>query len=185
MSGFLWFLIILGALVGAGGIAAYSIRRWFKGNFGASLTQVMNEAELKYDSTPKSVSAMTRVFLPQIEADFPEFSWDEYRLKSTNAIKSALLAIAQGDLSQLTEDAGGALSEQVRLKIADDRNRGVKTRIADITFYQTEIFNYVKKIGAATITVQSSFSLKTWEGADGKVAAGDPRSCIRQRRTSI
>ncbi|MDY5217322.1 MAG: hypothetical protein SPH91_09325, partial [Lachnospiraceae bacterium] len=38
------------------------------------------QQELEMQTTPKSVNAMTSVYLPRIEKDFPEFSYSEFKV---------------------------------------------------------------------------------------------------------
>ena len=44
--------------------------------------------------TPKSLKAMTSIFLPQIERDFPEFHYEHYKEKSENMLRSYISAVA-------------------------------------------------------------------------------------------
>ncbi|MCD7907917.1 MAG: hypothetical protein LUH04_09620, partial [Clostridium sp.] len=73
------------------------------------LKRVLERQADMLEETPKSVSGMTRVFLPQIQRDFPEFNWKEFQQKTENMVKSALRAIDARDQA-LLEDA----SEELR-----------------------------------------------------------------------
>lgn len=69
------------------GYAAYRIvreklRRLSRMAFGTdSITEGLEQQAKELAVTPKSVSAMTRIFLPQIQRDFPDFISNSLRIK--------------------------------------------------------------------------------------------------------
>ena len=99
--------IILLAAVLAGGIYLYlrirkSIRLFSMATFGTEhLIEGIQGHKDKLATTPKSVSGMTGICLPQIQRDFPEFSLEEAVQKAEDQLKAALAAIERQDLEPL------------------------------------------------------------------------------------
>ena len=66
----------------------FKIRQISREFFGtSSLIEGLKRQEALEDDTPKSVSGMTRVELPRIEKDFPEFHWPEWKQRCENQLK--------------------------------------------------------------------------------------------------
>jgi len=104
---------------------------------------------------PKSVNAMTSIYLPRIEQDFPEFNYFEFRTKAENMIKSAFLAIEEGNITKLI-NASDELTRQVGNRIEYNSINHIREYFKDIEIHRTEIKNYKKKDGTCVITLQSS-----------------------------
>ena len=121
---------------------------------------------------PKSVSAMTRVFAPQIARDFPEFNLEQFRNKAENLLVCALQAVSAGNAG-LLKDASGELCQQVVNQIEGNRAAGVREVYRDIKVHQTEISNYQKKDGKCIITFQSAVEHFHYKEKDGGVIWGD------------
>lgn len=105
--------------------------------------------------TPKSVSAMTRLELPRIEKDFPEFSWPEWRQRSENIFKGYLEAVEHKDLSYL-QDAGYGLKEQVRLAIHDAYERDITEKFDAVKIHRCEIARYQREPFLCRVAIQLS-----------------------------
>ncbi len=54
------------------------------------VVKAIGEGEELSETTPKSLSAMTNLYLPQILRDFPEFNWEEMREMVEQAVKEYL-----------------------------------------------------------------------------------------------
>lgn len=121
---------------------------------------------------PKSVSAMTRVFAPQIAKDFPEFNLEQFRNKAENLLVCALQAVSAGDAG-LLKGGSGELWQQVENQIEGNRAAGVREIYRDIKVHQTEIFDYRKKDGKCVITFQSAVEHYHYKEKDGSVTWGD------------
>lgn len=75
-------------LIGALFFVMFKIRQISREFFGtSSLIEGLKRQEALEDDTPKSVSGMTRVELPRIEKDFPEFHWPEWKQRCENQLK--------------------------------------------------------------------------------------------------
>lgn len=67
------------------------IRRFARENLGTdSLREFMETQEEQLENTPKSVSGMTSLYLPKLQADFPELNWVELRSMAEKHLKEYL-----------------------------------------------------------------------------------------------
>lgn len=145
-----------------------------------SLLEILNIASRLHekgellDEEPKSVTAMTRIFEPQIMRDFPEFSWEEFKHKSENMLVSALLAVSAENPSRFVEGHKD-IKKQVENIIADNRARGITEKYSDITIHQTEIANYQKLNGKCVITIQCAVGSLYTKRLNGKLIEGDDK----------
>jgi len=76
------------------------IFRVFFGNDVRTLRDAKEEidkAALNRDATIKSLCAMTRVMLPRIKKDFPEFDWNEYRNLINEKVKDYIVKELNGN----------------------------------------------------------------------------------------
>lgn len=121
--------------------------------------------------TPKSVSSMTRVYLPQITQDFPEFSLAEFRQKCDNMVKSALLAITDQNVALLIS-ASDNLKRQIELAIENDIGQNQVTNYKGVVIHQTEITTYKKQYGLCVVTLQSAIEYKKYVTRDGEIISG-------------
>ena len=116
---------------------------------------INREMELEIETTPKSLNAMTSVYLPQIERDFPEFNYFEFKTKAENLLKSAFDAISVEDIALLV-NASDDLTKQINSIISANQNNRQKEIFKDVTVHKTEIKHYVKENGTCKITLQSA-----------------------------
>lgn len=110
---------------------------------------------LRLKETPKSVSAMTKLELPRIEKDFPEFNWPEWRQRSENILKGYLEAVEHKDCCYL-KDAGYGLKEQVRLAIQDAYERDITEKFDAVKVHRCEIARYQKEPFLCRVAIQLS-----------------------------
>lgn len=105
--------------------------------------------------TPKSVMGMTKVCLPQIEEDFPEFDWARFRQKCENTLKAYLVALEKLDVAYLGE-ASAPLRRQAELQIEEIRRSGRTESYRQVKVHKTEIARYVKREGLCIVGIQSA-----------------------------
>lgn len=153
-------LVILGVIVAAGWALFFVIkkrlREFSRAAFGTDSLQEGMERNLKeLSDTPKSVSGMTRIYLPQIQEDFPEFSLEEMRRKSENLLVSSLLAVTR-EAPDMMAEASEDLREQIRLWVENNRQQGVREQFQAVRIHQTEITRYRKDAGYCVLILQSS-----------------------------
>lgn len=182
-------IIILLLILGVFGAAFYAGHRIKKGMrsfarqaFGTeSLKEGFDKVEQEYASTPKSVSAMTSLHLPKIKKDFPEFQYDEMKVRAQNVLTSYLMAITERNPGRLTEGSR-ELKDKLEMYISRQKNQEEKERFDDIKLHRTEISGYRKQNGRCIITFQSSLQYKySLTGSDGKLIQGDP-GVLKQTR---
>lgn len=185
-------IIILVLILGVFGAAFYAgyrikkgIRSFARQAFGTnSLKEGLDKVEQEYASTPKSVSAMTSLHLPKIKKDFPEFQYDEMKVRAQNVLTSYLLAVTEKNPGRLTEGSR-ELKDKLEMHISQRKNREEKERYDDIRIHRTEIADYRKQNGRCIITFQSSLQYKySLTGPDGKLLQGDS-GVLKQTRYNM
>lgn len=163
-------VIIAGALV-----LVHKIQQVSQTLFGTrSLKEGWKRQEEALASTPKSVSGMTRIYEPQIQRDFPDFNWLEFKNKAENMLRFAFLAIENETCSQLV-DASGELKKQVEARIRQNQAEGVREHYQNVKIHDTQITRYEKKQGTCIITLQSAVGHRHFKVKEGKVIKGDER----------
>lgn len=119
------------------------------------MLQLAEGAELKIPETPKSISSVTRLELPRLEKDFPEFHWPEWRQRSQNILQMYLEAVEHQQPSYLKE-VGQGLYDEVRLAIEENRERDIKEKFDNLKFHATEIARYEREALKCRVLVQMS-----------------------------
>lgn len=143
-------------LIGAILFVLFKVRQISQEFFGTpNLVEGLKRQEALEDDTPKSVSGMTRVELPRIEKDFPEFHWPEWKQRCENQLKGYLEALEHRDLSYLGK-VSVSLKDQVRLKIEEMEEKEIREEFDAIKVHQTEISRYDKDPGKCRIRIQSA-----------------------------
>lgn len=140
-----------------------------------------DEQEKEYQVTPKSVNAMTSVYLPRIQQDFPDFNYYEFKAKAENMIKSAFSAVSNDDINKLI-NASSDLKAQIGNVIDYNRSEGLNESYKDVNIHRTEIKNYVKRSGTCVITLQSSVEyIHAVKNLSGNIVKGDDEHLFQTR----
>jgi len=167
-----WILLVVVGLAVTGRVGVWLVqrrlRRFARANFGTDtiLEGVQRERE-RLAETPKSISAMTGVYLPQIEQDFPEFSLDDLKCRSENLLRASLEAVERQNAGLLA-DASPDLKEQIRLWIEDDRAQGVREQFHNVLVHRTEITRYQKLQGYCRLVLQSAVEFRYAKVREGE-----------------
>ena len=141
----------------------------------------ISDMEYEMETTPKSVNAMTSVYLPRIERDFPDFNYYEFRTKAENMMISAFRAIENADISHLYS-ASADLNEQIKSRISYNTDNHFRETFRDIKLHRTEIKNYRKEAGTCIITLQSSVGyVHCVKDSSGSVIKGDDERTFQTR----
>lgn len=166
-------LIFVLVLIVAAGISVlyiqYKLRQVSRAAFGTdSFVEGLKKQKELVAETPKSVSGMTKICLPRIERDFPEFSYQDFLNRSENQLREMFAAVENQDLAYLT-GASPELKKEIRLRIEDDRRQGIREQFQNIRIHQTAISRYEKKAGSCVVTFQSAveYLYAKWK-ADGE-----------------
>ncbi|MGL5437959.1 MAG: hypothetical protein ACRDBO_21700 [Lachnospiraceae bacterium] len=172
------FLILCLIVIIAAAVVYLKIKRslqtFSRAAFGTdSLMEGLKKQEEVLAETPKSVKGMTKIYLPQIMADFPEFSLPEFVHKSENQLKAALHAVEAQD-QELLVQASDDLKEQIRVWIEDNRQQHIREYYQDVKIHQTEISRYQKQAGSCVITLQSAVGYRYYKGKNLVQTKSDP-----------
>lgn len=120
-----------------------------------SVQEGFQKIQQEYAETPKSVSAMTSLCLPNITKDFPDFQYDEMKERAENVLQSYLLAITTKD-SSILKDGNQELKDKLTMHISMLDNRDINEHFDNIKIHRTEIAQYRKANGRCIITFQSA-----------------------------
>lgn len=138
-----------------------------------SLSEGVARMKREYQSTPKSVSAMTSLLLPKITADFPEFEYHEMRERAENVLLSYLRALTEQNCS-LVKDTTTELVNQAENQIRLLKGEGLREHFNQVKIHRTEISQYQKRAGRCIITFQSAFECFHYVAdEEGNVKKGD------------
>lgn len=175
--GLIIFACIFLVIIIAGFVLYFTItskvRKFSQAAFGTdSLMEGYKKQQKELSTTPKSVSGMTRIYEPQIQRDFPEFNWVQFKNKAETMLLSAFTAITAANAALLKESTD-ALKDQVSAQIADNVTQGIEECFQDVKIHQTEIAKYEKQKGKCIITLQSAVQYYHYRQQDGKVIEGD------------
>lgn len=142
--------------------------------FGTTdLKKAAQEMQVEYSSTPKSVSAMTSLLLPKISEDFPDFNYNEMKVRANNVLISYLGAIGQGSAGAL-KDGNAELKQKITDYIGSFTTRNLREHFDTVHLHRTEISQYRKSEGRCIITFQSSLECFHYitDLGDGSVKEG-------------
>lgn len=174
-------LLIIGIIFYAYCRIRTKIRDFSKVAFGtASLTQGIGKMKLDEMTTPKSISAATGLYLPNIMRDFPEFHYDEMRARAENVLLSYFHSIDEGN-SNLLSEGTNELREQLKLRIQTLRDEGKSEHFEDVTIHKTEINRYRKEKGRCSIVFQSAVGYIHYIEENGRTAAQEQKQLSQTR----
>lgn len=148
------------------------------------IVEGLKELEINESTTPKSLNAMTSLYLPRIKKDFPEFQYDEMKVRAQNVLTSFLLSLDTknpGGLSEGSPELKAKLSN--RIDVLD--GEGCREEYKTFNLHRTEISDYRKADGRCIITFQIScqyYYAKVDE--NGSVIAGN-RDMLTQARYNV
>lgn len=171
-------ILVLALAVLGGGYAAYrrirrKVRDFSRIAFGTNtLAEGIRKMDREMETTPKSVSANTRLYLPQILRDFPEFHYDEMKSRAENILTGFLMGIDGKDAGRIREGTTGELREKLALRIDALNNEGAEEHFRDIVIHRTEIRQYRRIKGRYSIIFQSAVQYRHYKQKGGAVTAG-------------
>lgn len=188
MIGTIVILVLLLSLVGIGYYAYRTIRRKIKGFarmvFGTdSLARGIGQIESEYATTPKSISAATSLYLPQIMRDFPDFHYDEMKERAENVLLSYLRCIDAANTALLTEGIE-ELKDKLRMEIEMLKSQDERAHYSQMKIHKTEIAQYRKQKGRCSIIFQSAIEYYYYKEKKGNIQAGS-RSVKTQAKYSM
>lgn len=181
-------LVLILAIMGIGYYAYRRIRKKVRefslavlgtANILKGLQNVDKESEI----TPKSVSAATSIYLPNIMRDFPDFHYDEMKRRAENVLTSYLRSVEEQNDAKLTEGTN-ELKSKLKLRIDMLKDASRREYFQNIKIHRTEICNYRKAKGRCSVVFQTSVQYNYWLEQDGKVTDG-ARDKLRQSKYNV
>ena len=134
----------------------YRVKRFSRQLFGTDdILQGVKKAQEDLSTTPRSVSAMTRIALPQIVSDFPDFEYNEMKQRAENVLMQYFEAVTAQDVTILQE-GNEDLKEQLRSQIRALVSQEKWEHFTQVKIHQTEIARYRKEAGRCIVTFQSA-----------------------------
>lgn len=171
-------------------IGILRLRRWIK-QLKRNVNQVLNtdisslEEFAKYQQemlaeTPKSVSGMTKLMEPQIQKDFPEFSWPQFKARTENLVISYFEAINKNNTNEV-ESFSKDIALQAKQRIENNQSNRVREIFKNVRIHQMEILNYAKKDGKCIIEIQMSMEYLYYKEKDGQRIEGNQDNKIQTK----
>lgn len=183
-------ILALALAVMGGGYIAYRIirervRQFTRMAFGSdTLKGSFENMDRQEEITHKSVSAATKLYLPQILRDFPQFHYDEMKNRAENVLTGFLSGIDEKNPARLPEGTTSELREKLDLRISALNNEGAGEHFRNIRIHRTEIKTYRKLKGRCSIIFQSAVQYNYFKERDGEVTEG-AEDRLRQSRYNV
>lgn len=168
------FLLVI--LIGIGILfITKKLKRFSRTAFGTdTLAEGIQKQKRELSETPRSLQAMTSVYLPQIQKDFPEFNLLQYRQEAEVLLRNFLLSVAQKNTGLLL-GCSKKIQEQADALIADLNVRQMTRHFDEIVLHKTEISRYIRKEASSAILFQTAVSYFDYTmDASGEIVLGDP-----------
>lgn len=140
--------------------------------------------EMEESQNPKSLNAMTSLYLPKIKKDFPEFQYDEMKVRALNVLTSYLLAIDSMNAALLSEGSP-ELKEKLSNLITMHKGEGVRTHYKSVKVHRTEISDYRKASGRCILTFQMSCQYYTYQVDENGQIIGGNKDVLKQSRYNV
>lgn len=167
---------LLLVIVGAGFFIKSKLSSISRQAFGTDdILKGYKEQKRKLSETPRSVQSMTNIYLPQIQRDFPDFDYDDFKTKAKAALIAYFNAISTGSIETLPKDimTNALVDHIVEINEALAAN-GQKQHFIEPVIHACEIGRYIKSGGTVTIRFNTSVGLYSFiEDESGKVINGD------------
>lgn len=170
------FLVLLLVVMGIAFLAYIrlrnKVREVSRTAFGTdNIVEGFKQAELDAAMTPKSISAATNLYLPQIMRDFPQFQYDEMRTRAENVLTSYLRAVDEQKVSLLTEGTS-ELRDELQTRIHMLQNQEEDETFKNVKIHRTEIAHYRKAKGRCSVVFQTAVEYIHYTKKDGKIVRG-------------
>lgn len=183
-------ILVLILIIMISGYVAYrkvrnKVREFSRMAFGTEdIKEGFQKVEKEAEVTPKSVSAATSLYLPQIMRDFPEFHLEEMKNKAENVLTSFLQCVDRKSMNDFAEGTTSELKEKLRMRIANLDSEGAEQHYRNIRIHRTEIKSYRKLKGKCSIVFQSSIQYNYFKECSGRVVEGS-RDRLKQSRYNV
>ena len=139
-----------------------------------SLIDGINKQKETLSETPRSIHAMTNVYLPQILRDFPEFDYEVYKNKSKSLLRSYFTAVSSKKATALKEECSLTLKNNVQSIIEGLNARNVTQVFSQAVIHDVAIARYIKTGATVTIVFELAVGCYNYiEDSNKNVVFGD------------
>ena len=114
-----------------------------------------------------NVSGMTKIFLPMIVRDFPEFNENRIYNMTEEGLRIIFNAITNKDTKKLNKIP--LLETSIRNMIDDYEKNHIDISYSDILFHDFAIKDYTKENGVVTLTISTSLEYYYKKINNGKI----------------
>ena len=172
-------LVIIAVILIVIVVAVYKIksgiRNISRSVFGTdSIIEGVDQQRRRMSETPRSLQAMTSLYLPRIEKDFPEFDYSFYKMKTQALLRSYFDAVENKDVSFLKEECSVALKNNVAGIIEGLGSEKLSQFFNQVVLHDTQISRYIKNGKTVTIILVTSVGYYTYiQNEKGEVVYGD------------
>lgn len=151
---------------------SFRVRKFSKDLFGTTdIKKVARDLQIEESTTPKSVSAMTSIYLPQIVKDFPDFNYNEMKSRANSLLISYLRSIDSNSLADL-KYANEELKIRLEKYLQMLNEQNIHENYDMIKIHQSEIMMYKKTPGRCVVTFQIALECMHSKERDGKLLSG-------------
>lgn len=160
------------AIIGGAFYLKHKVTKYSKELFGTSdLAKVAKDLRVEESTTPKSVSAMTSIYLPQIVRDFPDFNYNEMKSRTNSMLLTYLRCIDSNSILDL-KYANDELKVRLEKYLEMLNEQNIHENFDMIKIHRTEIMSYKKTPGRCVITFQIALECMHSKEREGKVLSG-------------
>lgn len=170
-------LIISGVLIGVLtflSLVYLMLKRKFKdyiSQFGyvdfKSLIEDIKKGDIESKMTPKHVTGMTKLLIPKIINDFPNFSETELYNKVETSLLLVFESLEKKELK--SNDELVLLRDKLKEQISDYRSAKIDVKYDDVKFHRHALKYYKKDEGALNITISSALEYYYKKSVNGKI----------------
>lgn len=121
----------------------------------------------------KNISGMTKVILPVILEDFPEFNENQFYLLVEKSLRNIFLALENKTDKYLREEEFNIIRQKILLQIDDLKDNNISYKFDDIIFHKHAIKSYKKEKGMVILTISSSLEYYYVEKRGSKIVSDD------------
>ena len=131
------------------------------------LSEEIKKGEIAYKTEPKHVTGMTKLLIPKIVKDFPNFSEQELY----NKVETDLLSIFNSLENKTIENNQGLvlIKEKLKQQINDMKENKMFVKYDDVKFHRHALKYYKNKDGVLNISVSTSLEYYYKKEHKGKI----------------
>ena len=133
----------------------------------SSLKDEINQGEIEAKTNHKHVTGMTKLLIPKIVKDFPNFSETEFY----NKVETSLMLVFSSleDKKLKTNEDLILVKDKIEEQIEDFKDSKVSVKYDDVRFHRHALKYYTNKDGVLNISVSTSLEYYYTKTKDGKV----------------